>query len=166
MQAHEGETILFGDYIKRAARQRARPVIWRADALAGRLASAELSERGTVALIDGASAEAVTAAPGLSCTIQVVPPGGKTRRHAHSFWHLCLVRSGSGHASFGDDGAEDPLTDGDILFIPAWCSHAFTNRRADAPLMMVVIQNLPSVADAGTLARQESDQEMRVVYAE
>ena len=166
MQATEGVTIQFEDYLKRAARPRAHPVIWRAGSLLGRVDGAQVNERGTVALIDPTAKDDVTIAPGLSCAVQVVPPATHTRYHAHSFWHLCLVRCGRGRASFEDDGSADALTEGDILFIPAWCSHSFTNCAEDAPLIMLVIQNLPSIAAAGTLARYEDDQPVRIVYAD
>ena len=166
MQASEGAAVSFNDYLTRTARPRARPVIWRADTLVDCLASATIAERGAIALIDPEAADAATIAPGLSCVVQVVPPGGKTSSHAHSFWHLFLVRAGFGCALFENDGSENPLREGDIFFVPAWCSHAFVNSRDDAPLIMLVIQNLPSLAAVGTLARHENNQPIHVVYAE
>jgi gentisate 1,2-dioxygenase len=161
----EGDTIPFGEYLRRVTPRRAHPVIWRSEALLRQLAGAPIAERGTVALIGGDGADDATIAPGLSCVIQVILPAGKTEVHAHSFWHLCLVRSGSGVASIGDDGSEGALGEGDTLFIPAWCSHAFSNR-GDAPLIMMVMQNLPGLADAGTVVRQNGNEPVRVVYGD
>jgi gentisate 1,2-dioxygenase len=159
----EGGTIPFGDYLECVAPKRARPVIWRAGEIAERLGATAIDERGTLALIDPNGAGKAAIAPGTSCVIQVVPPARRTGVHSHSFWHLCLVRSGSGGVSLGDDGAEDALSAGDTLFIPAWCPHAFSNS-GSAPLVMMVIQNLPGVAEAGTVARQDASEPIRVVY--
>jgi gentisate 1,2-dioxygenase len=159
----EGGTIPFGEYLRRVAPPRADPVIWRGRDLAARLGSAEVAERGTLALIDADGTGNATIAPGLSGVIQVVPPAGETSVHSHSFWHLCLVRSGSGAVSIGRESAEDPIREGDTLFIPAWCPHAFSNRGA-VPLVMMVIQNLPGLADAGTVVRQNGTEPVEVVY--
>jgi gentisate 1,2-dioxygenase len=161
----EGEMIPFGDYLERVAPKRTRPVIWRVGEIAERLSATATAERGTMALIDPNGADKAAIAPGLSCVIQVVPPTRRTTVHSHSFWHLCLVRSGGGAVSIGDDGGEEALSAGETLFIPAWCPHAFSNR-ASAPLIMMVIQNLPGLAEAGTVVRQDASEPIRVVYGD
>jgi gentisate 1,2-dioxygenase len=165
MQSLHGEMIGFADYLKRAAQPRTSPVIWRSDLLSQQPDNGDVTERGVVALVDPSNG-GITIAPGLSCTIQVVPSGGRTRAHAHSFWHLYFVRAGAGHVFFESDDDASPLSAGDIIFIPAWCTHAIVSAGEGGPLVMIALQNLPFLSIEGTLARREEGGDVHIVYAE
>lgn len=160
----DGEVLPFEDYLAKNRRKRTPSVVWRWRDLDVVLAAAEHGERGTIALADPNGTEPATIASGISATVQVVNPGSRTAPHAHSFWHFYIVRSGTGLAILDDDKRGRPIAAGDLLFIPAWGAHSFSNTNM-VPLVLLALQNLPQAAQIGSLARKERDDSMTIVYA-
>lgn len=155
MTVSQGKIVHFSTYLQKTLRARGEATVWRwADVQAG-LAGKDHDANGTLALADGNASDPATIAPGLSLVIQVVQAGDHTRPHSHSFWHLYLVRSGSGTARMGAKQTPHRIVSGDTLFVPAWCSHAIENIDGIEPLILLRLQNLPQTASLGALSRDE-----------
>jgi gentisate 1,2-dioxygenase len=163
--AISGEFVAFSDYLDRTKRERSTPVLWQWHDIARLLSEFPAGERGSIALGHHGGGNPLAAAPGLSTTIQVVAGGAHTSPHAHSFWHLYIVRSGTGLFFTDENDQGAPLAAGDILFIPALAMHSFSNPAAHDPLVLFAIQNLPLVAELGVLARQAAGGSLDPVYA-
>lgn len=54
-----------------------------------------------------------------------VAAGGFTPYHTHAYEHEVFVVEGTGTLRFGDK--EEPLREGDVVFVPANAEHQFTN---------------------------------------
>lgn len=164
MQAGHGEILDFSTYLEQTARAAQRAVVWRWHDVEASIAKRPHNVQGTLALSDNEAAEPATIAPGLSMVIQVLRPDEITRPHRHSFWHLYIVRSGSGEVDLGDDLERKHIDEGDVVFVPAWHTHAVGNRESQKPLVLLRLQNLPQNASLGTLAREDNGR-LTQVYA-
>lgn len=164
MNLSDGKFVAFADYLERSKRQQPIPVHWKWSEVARALAEFPAGERGSIALSHHGASDCPAVPPGLSVTVQIVAPGGRTRPHAHSFWHLYVVRTGRGLFFTSEIDEASVIATGDLLFVPAWSSHAFANPHADEPLILLATQNLPLVAELGVLARSESGKAVELVY--
>jgi gentisate 1,2-dioxygenase len=160
-----GEFVAFSDYLERTKRERPVSVLWKWSEIAQNLERFPAGERGSIALGHCGGGNSLSAAPGLSTTVQVVAAGARTKSHAHSFWHLYIVRSGNGLFFANEDDEGSSLAAGDILFIPACTMHSFSNLAGEEPLILFAIQDLPHVAELGVLARQEAGGPLELVYS-
>jgi gentisate 1,2-dioxygenase len=152
MMPIEGEIVSFPEYLDRNIRPRSAAVVWKGAAITAAMSRYPRTERGTIAFMNPGQSGGVAIAPGLSAAIQEIAPGEQTTPHAHSFWHLYLVRAGSGVAVIDNDRIE--FQDGDMLFVPAWAQHAFLNTTDNRVLSLMALQNLPLVCELGDYARQ------------
>lgn len=164
MQVSRGEILAFSEYLEKTTRLAADALVWKWSDVETSLANRPHNVQGTLALGSRQAADEATIAPGLSLVIQVLNPGETTKPHRHSFWHLYIVRSGSGEASLGSEDDKKRIAEGDVLFVPAWCTHAVDNRNGQTPLVLLRLQNLPQNASLGTLAR-EDDGHLKHIYA-
>jgi len=73
-------------------------------------------------------------------------PGGFTPRHAHDWFHVNYIISGTG--SLFLDGVENPVTAGSFAFVPAGAEHQFQNVGAE-PFKFICI--VPEAYDRGYL---------------
>lgn len=120
------------------------PVHWSWPAIASALDAAPPAERGSLTLSADGTPGGCEMLPGMAINVQQVPAGGSTRAHAHAWWHLFFVRSGSALAFVGrDDGRR--LGPGDLLLVPAWNHHRFDNDSTE-DLVMLSMSNLPQQA--------------------
>jgi len=163
-RAAAGQILPFEVYLAQARRRRPRPLIWRWPDVEAALTAFRPTERGNLALADPGAVEGGAIVSGLSLAVQVVPAGKATAAHAHSFWHLYLVRQGSGTAVLDAGGTPNAIGTGDTLLIPAWCPHSFDNRDNKQDLVLLVLQNLPQNASLDSLVREDADGRLRVVY--
>ncbi|WP_321893688.1 cupin domain-containing protein [Paraburkholderia tropica] len=164
MPITQGDILEFSSYLEQTARPSQDAVVWKWHEVAAALASRPHNVQGTLVLADGEAIDRATIAPGLSLVIQVLKAGETTKPHRHSFWHLYIVRSGSGEVSLGADLRRQRLVEGDVSFVPAWYTHAVHNLQDDASLVLFRLQNLPQNASLGTLAR-EDDGRLKHIYA-
>jgi gentisate 1,2-dioxygenase len=162
----EGMVIAFERYLDRSRSVRQKPVVWPWRKINEALDKCSGGERGSLALTCGEDGRQPLIAPGLSASVQIVAPGQQTSPHAHSFWHIYLVKSGSGTLSTDDSSEPRALQTGDIAFVPAWCDHALGNVDGGQALVLLAIQNLPAMADLGCLARRNAAGETVIVYAD
>lgn len=157
MSIQTGSHFPYPEFRRRYPEHSSSPVIWQWKTLAEELAAAEHTEYGTLTLSmpDGAH----QAIPGTAMTFQVVPPGGRTPPHSHSWWHLYFARSGKGSVVF--DGSRDAaeLNVGDIMLIPAWSAHHFENQGVQEDLVLLSMTNLPQQADLSNLISREFPRE-------
>jgi gentisate 1,2-dioxygenase len=164
MPVSSGEIFAFSAYLEKTMWLPADALLWKWSDVETSLESQPHNVQGTLALGSPHTADLATIAPGLSLVIQVLKPGESTKPHRHSFWHLYIVRSGSGEARLGNEDNRKRIAEGDVLFTPAWCTHAVDNREGRAPLVLLRLQNLPQNAELGTLAREDGG-ELKHIYA-
>jgi gentisate 1,2-dioxygenase len=91
----------------------------------------------------------------LSVTIGTVDPGGRTRKHRHSYETVIYVLEGRGRTTI-----EDRVVDwepGDAIYVPVWAWHHHSNRSQKAPCRYLACENAPLLQNLGGLAiRQEA----------
>lgn len=161
-----GGLLPFDSYLERAKRARQPPVVWSWRHILSSIDQHADTERGTVALTRPGKEDGTTVAPGISAALQVVAEGARTSAHAHSFWHLYFVRGGQGSFEDGTEAGSRPIRAGDIIYVPPWCDHVFSNTGGDGPLILLALQNLPAMADLGNLARRDAGGTPRLVFSE
>lgn len=153
MSVQTGSQFPYPEFRKRYAKERPSPVIWQEKTVAEELDAAEHTEYGSLTLSKPDGAHEIV--PGTSMTFQVVKPGGHTTPHAHSWWHLYFVRSGTGVVVFDDTRETAELNAGDIMLIPAWSVHRFENRGTQEDMVLLNMSNLPQQADLRNLLSEE-----------
>jgi gentisate 1,2-dioxygenase len=152
MTISSGSHIPYPDFKKRYEPAEPRPVHWSWRETADRLGTVEHPERGTLALtLPDGRAEIMR---DVAVAYQVVPAGYSTTPHAHTWYHLFIVRSGSGTVTFHDGGESSRLSAGDIVLVPAWSMHHFTNPGSD-DLVLLNVMNIPLLADLGNIATMQ-----------
>ncbi|MFJ4715554.1 cupin domain-containing protein [Streptomyces sp. NPDC088785] len=144
MPVQNGRQFPYLEFRKRHVQETPAPVIWPWKTLAEELAAAEHSEYGTLTLAGPDGGHQIV--PGTSMTFQAVRPGERTTPHAHSWWHLYFVRSGSGVLVLDETSEDVGIDDDDILLIPAWWTHHFENRGSEGDLLLLNMSNLPQLA--------------------
>ncbi|MGH8782875.1 cupin domain-containing protein [Paraburkholderia sp.] len=164
MQTVEGDILPFSEYLELTSKPLADPVVWKWQSIESGAGTRPHNPQGTLALSGGNVDEHGTVAPDLSLVIQILKPGETTERHRHSFWHLYIVRSGSGEIVFGEDQPVEKIETGDTIFVPAWCYHSIGNRSGSEPFVLYRMQNLPQNASAGNLMR-EIGGKLQIIYA-
>jgi gentisate 1,2-dioxygenase len=103
------------------------------------------SEIDIVALAHDNSIEGCKLTPGMAVSMQWLKPGAVLDGHAHSWWHLFIIQSGSGALSLGDADAVS-ISPGDVLLVPAWTQHGFVNTSTTETLAMLNMSNMPQMA--------------------
>jgi gentisate 1,2-dioxygenase len=119
--------------------------VWKEGELTGMRQRLEASEIDIVALAHDNSIEGCKLMPGMAVSMQWLKPGAVLDGHAHSWWHLFIIQSGSGALSLGDADAVS-VSPGDVLLVPAWTRHGFVNTSATEPLAMLNMSNMPQMA--------------------
>lgn len=119
--------------------------VWKQDELVDMRQSLAASEVDIVALAHDNSLEGCRLMPGMAVSMQWLIPGSTLTGHAHSWWHLFIIQSGSGTLTLGDADAVN-ISPGDVLLVPAWTRHGFVNTSATEPLAMLNMSNMPQMA--------------------
>lgn len=145
-----GSHIPYPEFKRRYQPAEPQPVHWPWQEVAGRLGAVEHPERGTLALtLPDGSAEVLR---DIAVAYQVVPAGRHADPHAHSWYHLFIVQSGTGTITFHQAGETTTLSlsPGDIQLVPAWSTHGFRNSGND-DLVLLNVMNIPLLAHLGTV---------------
>lgn len=152
MPINSGSHVPYPDFKKRYDTPPGEPVLWQWAQISGHLGDVEHPERGTLALsLPDGSAEVIR---DVAVAYQVVPVGRTTAPHAHTWYHLFVVQSGAGTITFHDNQETTDLNPGDVLLIPAWSKHHFTNA-GDHDLVLLNLMNIPLLAGLGNLASEQ-----------
>lgn len=151
MNALNGHLLPYGLFRSELkARSRApSPVIWTWDEVSlglDRATNVEIDGLGLLALSRTAEISGGEIVPGLSLSVQSLEPGSGTPQHAHAWWHIYIVQSGSGLLSCSDRTPARRIGLGDIIFIPGWCEHRLEND-GDAAFVTLNVSNMAQVAD-------------------
>lgn len=152
-----GATLPYERYRNLYSQKRELPVVWRWRELTEQLDASAHTERGTLALSVADTAGRCELVPGMAITIQVVSSGGRTRPHAHSWWHLFFVQAGTGTMVLGNARDVAQLSRGDLVLVPAWCEHHFENTSEQESLVLMSISNLPQQAGLSNLLAAEPE---------
>ncbi|QMU71604.1 cupin domain-containing protein [Streptacidiphilus sp. P02-A3a] len=148
MTAGRGSHLPYPEFKRRYEPAEPEPVHWQWREVAGRLGAVEHPERGTLALtLPDGSAEVLR---DIAVAYQVVPAGRHTAPHAHSWYHLFVVQSGTGAITFHRAGGttRSGLGPGDVQLVPAWCPHGFSNS-GEEDLVLLNVMNIPLLARLG-----------------
>ncbi|MBA2672693.1 cupin domain-containing protein [Ramlibacter sp.] len=139
-----GQAVSYTRYRDAFAGGAGNAVHWNWSAILEALSAATPGERGSLTLSKTGQASECELMPGMAVTIQVVPGESRTRPHAHSWWHLFVVCSGSAQALLGalGDAEARQLHAKDLLLVPAWTRHHFENGGQE-DLVLLSMSNLP-----------------------
>lgn len=119
--------------------------LWTGSELANMRQSLEDSEIDIVALAHDNSTAGCKLTPGMAVSMQWLKPGTTLNGHAHAWWHLFIIQSGSGVLTL-DEADEVSVNCGDVLLVPAWTRHGFVNTSATESLTMLNMSNMPQMA--------------------
>jgi len=98
-----GKLFEYNQYRSHFADAQPNAVAWAWSDIVTGLAASRHGERGTFTLSKDGAAAGCEILPGMAVNVQVVQAGASTRPHAHAWWHLFVVQSGSGTAYLGAD---------------------------------------------------------------
>lgn len=122
--------------------------VWRDEELTDMRRRLGATDTDIVALAHANSTDGCKLTPGMAVSMQWLNPGTALKGHAHSWWHLFIIQSGSGTLTLGDGDAVN-ISPGDVLLVPAWTEHGFVNTSATEPLAMLNMSNMPQMALLG-----------------
>ncbi|MVV47764.1 cupin domain-containing protein [Pseudomonas sp. PB120] len=145
MSNFQGALFSYKDFRKSLHHQHVSPRVWKGAELTQARKNLEHSDVDTVALAHDTSVEGCEVTPGMAIAMQWLNPGVVLKGHAHSWWHLFVIQSGSGALTLGD-ADEVSVSPGDVLLVPAWTKHGFVNTGTVEPLAMLNMSNMPQVA--------------------
>ncbi|EJM86343.1 cupin domain-containing protein [Pseudomonas sp. GM60] len=141
----QGGFFSYKDFRQSLTRPPVSARVWKGDELTDMRQSLAASEVDIVALAHHDSSEGCKLTPGMAVSMQWLNPGTELNGHAHSWWHLFIIQSGSGTLTLGDADAVN-ISPGDVLLVPAWTRHGFINTSATEPLAMLNMSNMPQMA--------------------
>ena len=141
----QGAFFSYKDFRQSLDHQPLNPRVWKGAELTDMRKSLEASDVDIVALAHDNSIEGCELTPGMAVAMQWLKPGAALNGHAHSWWHLFIIQSGSGTLTLGDADAVS-VSIGDVLLVPAWTRHGFVNTSAIEPLAMLNMSNMPQMA--------------------
>lgn len=127
----------------------AAPVTWTQEAVncaLERAMDAEIPGLALLALSRTPELGGCETVPGVSLSVQSLGAGNRTPHHAHAWWHIYVVQSGSGLLTYGDGAPARRISLGDVVFIPGWCPHGLENDQ-EAPFLTLNISNMAQQAD-------------------
>lgn len=145
MNNFQGALFSYKDFRQSLHYQPVSPRVWTGAELTQVRKNLEHSDIDTVALAHDKSIEGCEVTPGMAIAMQWLNPGVVLNGHAHSWWHLFVIQSGSGALTLGD-ADEVSVSSGDVLLVPAWTKHGFVNTGAAEPLAMLNMSNMPQMA--------------------
>jgi 1-hydroxy-2-naphthoate dioxygenase len=96
--------------------------------------------------------------PTLSCWVQMLRPGEKTRRHRHTSSAVYFVVRGEGATVVGEK--ELQWKKHDSFVVPNWAWHEHANRSADTEAILFSVNDIP-VMNAFGLYREEPENSLR-----
>ncbi|WP_448106384.1 cupin domain-containing protein [Pseudomonas azerbaijanoccidentalis] len=141
----QGAFFSYKDFRQSLDRQPIKPRVWKAAELTDMRQTLEASDIDIVALAHDNNLEGCQLTPGMAVSMQWLVPGSTLTGHAHAWWHLFIIQSGSGALTLGD-ADEVSVSPGDVLLVPAWTRHGFVNTSATEPLAMLNLSNMPQMA--------------------
>ena len=145
MKDVQGAFFSYKDFRQSLNRQPIKPRVWKAAELGDMRQTLEASDIDIVALAHENHLEGCQLTPGMAVSMQWLVPGSTLEGHAHAWWHLFIIQSGSGALSLGE-ADEVSVGPGDVLLVPAWTRHGFVNTSGTEPLTMLNISNMPQMA--------------------
>ncbi|WP_237388374.1 cupin domain-containing protein [Xenorhabdus sp. Sc-CR9] len=135
------------------ALRKEKSVVWSKSHIFHQLITQDFTSRGALFLSNPNRTFDGETVHDLSVTIQIIKPEDSTTKHSHSFWHLYFVMSGRGEIILENKNPAI-IVNGDVIYVPAWIEHKFINCEHEN-LILYVTQNLPSMANQGTLLRKD-----------
>ena len=145
MDNFQGAFFSYKNFRQSLHHQPISPKVWKGAELAELPKSLAASEVDIVALAHDKSVAGCEVTPGMAIAMQWLKPGEVLNGHAHSWWHLFVIQSGSGLLTLGEVD-ELNVSSGDVLLVPAWTKHGFVNTSASTPLAMLNMSNMPQMA--------------------
>lgn len=132
------------------------PQIWKHEQLISKYTVIRDSEQDTFALSTGETLEHGEVVPGINLSLQWIKSGDCMESHAHSWWHIFIIQSGTGLIGFGKGEPMRTIVKGDIILVPAWVEHHFENPDKDHDLVMLSLTNMLEQARASNFKVQNA----------
>ena len=162
MRPTHGEIIAYSDYLAQTAQARVDPVAWKwaeiETALSAWPGNPKARWRWAARRARRRRAGAVAGDPGAGA------------RRDHRLAPALVLASvhrpvRPGGVQPGASSEQRAASEGDVVFVPAWCPHAIGNPDAGTGLILLRLQNLPQHAALGSLVREDGGV-TRHIYAE
>lgn len=145
MNNFKGGFFSYKDFRQSLGNPPANAQVWKHDELSDLRHSLDASEVDIVSLARDNTVEGCKLTPGMAVSMQWLKPGTTLNGHAHCWWHLFIIQSGTGALTLGE-ADEVSVSPGDVLLVPAWTRHGFINTSATEPLAMLNMSNMPQIA--------------------
>ena len=91
----QGAFFSYKDFRQSLDRQPIKPRVWRCSELGDMRQTLEASDVDIVALAHDNTLEGCQLTPGMAVSMQWLVPGSTLTGHAHAWWHLFIIQSGS-----------------------------------------------------------------------
>lgn len=162
MPVQNGTLYPYAKYRQHFQQEHESPFIWKWTDITSQLYPPEHAKQQKAATLMLATTDTESAyqfIPDVSIAIRVLKPGRRTREHAHSWWHLFIVQAGRGSINFTKLESASPISQSDVILVPAWCMHSIENTDEQEDLVLMCLSNLPQQAElANLLARDPEGQ--------
>ncbi len=162
MSNESGKIINYKKFLENSSRTAVKAGIWRWPEIEAELDKAAKQDplepgRWAVSFINGSAGDAQGIAPSVNMLVQVFEPGTHAKRHRHSNFAIFIVKAGDGYTIL--DGEKITWKTGDVFFAPAWAQHEHCNTSTTERAVLYTVQDVPTMARAGTWFFQGSEGE-------
>lgn len=91
----------------------------------------------------------------VSMSIGGILPGGRTRKHRHTYETIAFILKGTGYSIV--DGARVDWEAGDALLVPRWTWHQHFNKSETEYAEFLGAENCPMLQNLGLSLREEAE---------
>ncbi len=91
----------------------------------------------------------------VSMSIGGLVPGGRSRKHRHTYETVVLILEGTGYSIV--EGARVDWEKGDALLVPRWTWHQHFNKSETEPAEYLGAENCPMLQQLGLSLREEAE---------
>jgi gentisate 1,2-dioxygenase len=145
MSGLHGEFFSYKDFRQSLHHRPLSPKVWSHAQLTDMRQTLESADVDIVALATAPTLDGCEVTPGVAMAMQWLNPGTELKGHAHAWWHLFIIQSGHGSLTLGE-ASPVAVSPGDVLLVPAWTTHGFSNRDGNETLAMLNLSNMPQMA--------------------
>jgi len=151
---NNGAIVPYKEYVENAKRPLLTPAIWKYETLVSAVRASDRDwKRRILALAHPQLIADASVAQDLALVVQMLKPGERSQLHRHSPWALHFALQGQGYTNI--DGVRYDWKFGDVVLTPAWAYHEHVNESQTEDAILYSLQNLPVLARANSLFREE-----------
>ncbi|MGY4572055.1 gentisate 1,2-dioxygenase [Bradyrhizobium sp. USDA 3256] len=150
----KGAVVPYKEYTEMAKKPLLTPAMWKYRELVDAVRASDRDwKRRILALSHPDLVQDVSVAQDLAIIVQLMKPGERSQLHRHSPWAIHFALQGKGYTNI--DGVRYDWEFGDVVLTPAWTYHEHVNESETEDAILYSMQNLPLLARANSLFREE-----------